>query len=143
MNILPRLERCPCCHSVNILRINSIKYDNEFKCLSKFTLKKTFKCKKCKEEIGIFVNQNQETKKLLWLSEIQIDEDYYNALKKLKDKKNKLNKTKLGKNYNLKKDEISHKIESINKIIYDSKIKLKIKFKIQKRLGSTNHPFDH
>ena len=143
MNILPRLERCPCCHSVNILRINSIKYDNEFKCLSKFTLKKTFKCKKCKEEIGIFVNQNQETKKLLWLSEIQIDEDYYNALKKLKDKKNKLNKTKLGKNYNLKKDEISHKIESINKIIYDSKIKLKIKFKIQKRLGLTNHPFDH
>ena len=74
---------------------------------------------------------------------MQIDEDYYNALKKLKDKKNKLNKTKLGKNYNLKKDEISHKIESINKIIYDSKIKLKIKFKIQKRLGSTNHPFDH
>ena len=143
MNILPRLERCPCCHSVNILRINSIKYDNEFKCLSKFTLKKTFKCKKCKEEIGIFVNQNQETKKLLWLSEIQIDEDYYNALKKLKDKKNKLNKTKLGKNYNLKKDEISHKIESINKIIYDSKIKLKIKFKIQKRAEFMNHSFNN
>ena len=60
----------------------------------------------------------------------------------MKDRRNKLNKTKLSAKYDSKAGEILSEIESINKAVHECKIKLKIKFKIQKRTGIDTRLFD-
>jgi len=142
VNILPKFERCPCCLSINFFKINGAEHKHGYKSLSNFKLIKKFKCKRCKEEIGIFLNRSNELKKLIWLSEINCEENYYDRLKKLKDRKNKLNKTKLSVKHDSKASEILSEIESINKAVHECKIKLKIKFKIQKRTGIDTRLFD-
>ena len=142
---LPKIKKCPCCDSINFISTNVIVYELKFKSLSNYALKKKFICRKCREEIGLFSNkQNQE--KLLWLNDLRCEENYYTQLNKLNERKAILNKNlngqtrkvKLSKNINEKYSQILSKICDIQKKIQSDKIKLKIKFKIQKRAGIIN-----
>ena len=126
---LPRVKRCPCCSSVNIVRVDGISYENNSKSLAKWILKKKVRCRKCKEEIGYF-SKNPKQEKFVWLNELMCDDFYFDRLNKLKNIQSKLGKT-IDEKYN----QVSHEIENIENLIRQEKIKLKIKFKIQKRSG--------
>ena len=81
---LPRVKRCPCCSSVNIVRADGVSYENNSKSLAKWILKKKIKCRKCKEEIGYF-SKNPKQEKFVWLNELMCDDFYFDRLNKLKN----------------------------------------------------------
>ena len=140
---LPYIKKCPCCGSINFVRIGGISGKHSFKGLSKYVLKKKFSCRICKEEIGLFSDQ-LNVEKLIWLNDYKCEENYYNQLNKLNERKSRLIKNLNGSTRKLKinKKIIEEKysktlseIKDIQKKIYLDKIKLKIKLKIQKRPG--------
>ena len=131
MSILPELKRCPCCESINLVRVNGITEDNPFKNLKHWKLKKRFDCRKCKEELGLFSNNSITKKetKMVWLNNLNIEEQYYYILNLLKKRKSKLAKVQDKKYFDTLKD-----IEDIENKIRMDKIKLKIKLKIKKKV---------
>ena len=146
---LPQMKRCPCCESVNIVLLNGLTYDHDFKGLENHSLKKKFICRRCKEEIVLFrsnSNNNKTKDILLWLNDFKCEENYYDRLRLLKQKKIKLtknsntqkNKIKLKSNYDNKYSETLLEIDNIQKKIRMDKVKLRIKMKIQKRVTTIN-----
>ena len=127
---LPKVKSCPCCGAANIITINDKLYRNEFKTLKNWDLRKRFFCRKCKEEIGLFIKkfESMQQEKLLWINDLICEDKYYDKLNKLNEKKNKLRKIR-----NTKYFEIDKEVNNIQKQIQTEKIKLKIKLKIQKR----------
>ena len=132
MSLLPELKRCPCCDTVNFVRNSgsAIQQENPFKNLKNWKLIKKFICRKCKEELGLFSNSSSLKSKteLIWLNNLNIEENYFNKLNVLERRKNKLAKTQDRKYFETLKN-----IEDIQEKIRLDKIKLKIKLKIQKR----------
>ena len=134
MQLIPgvKLLKCPCCGSVNVVRVNGVTYNNNYKSLEDYILKKNFICRKCKEEIGLFHkeanNKKEKIEKVLWLEDVKCNDQYYEILKKLEDVKIKNIKSKNKKYY-----EAVSEIDNIYKKIRQDKIKLKIKLKIQKK----------
>ena len=134
MQVIPglKLSKCPCCGSVNIIRINGAAYINNFKSLKSYTLKKIFNCRKCKEQIGFFSKETEngytKNTETFWLEDVKCNEKYYETLKKLDDTKLKNIKSK-----NKKYHEALKEIDSIHKLLRDDKVKLRIKLKIQKK----------
>ncbi len=130
MSLMPFVKRCPCCRAVNLVTDNNDQFIelNQFKNLKDWKFKKKINCRKCKEQLGLFVDESNKLTQLYWLSSLKCDEIYY-------DKLNKLNniKTKLSKHPNKKYYEILKEIQNINNKIRMDKIKLKIKFKIQNK----------
>ena len=131
MSFLPEINRCPCCDTVNIVRIKNDTNGkaNPFKNLKGWKLGKRFHCRKCKEELGLFLNDtSNDRKKIVWLNSLKVEESFYDRLRILENSKNKLAKNPNDKYYQILKE-----IEDIkDKIRYDQ-IKLRIKFKIIKR----------
>ena len=127
---LPKVKSCPCCGATNIITINDKLYRNEFKTLKNWDLRKRFFCRKCKEEMGLFIKEFESIRKekLLWINDLICEDKYYDKLNKLNEKKSKLRKVR-----NTKYFEIDKEVNNIQKQIQAEKIKLKIKLKIQKR----------
>ena len=133
MITLPKVRECPCCYSINFVKVKGDKYNNGFRVLKNWTLKSEFKCRKCKEEIGFFVANTDYKEKLVWLDDLKCEDIHYDRLKKLKEQRNKLNK-----HHNKKYYKIINEINLIENKIRADKIKLRIKVKIQKRVNIPN-----
>ena len=135
MSLLPKIKRCPCCRTMNFITTNGVKYENTFKSYASWELKKKINCKKCKQELGLFVNKNEE--KILWLDYLRCDDVWHDQLNKLLVQKNKK------KNLNT----ITKEIQNIQNQIRESKVKLKIKLKIVNKKIFARHeywsPFFH
>ena len=129
MNFLPKIKRCPNCYSVNILKINGVSYDNNFKSLSDWTLKKKFNCRKCKINLGLFINNLNKVEKLIWVDLLNCSEIHSVELNKLQKNKNKYEEKGNKKEY-LK---VIKNIENIQNQIRLDQVKIKIKVKIQNR----------
>jgi hypothetical protein len=128
MSIFPKIKPCPACGSLNLIKTNSIAYENNFKSLGDWVLKKIFNCRKCKIELGLFFHKKLENKnKLIWTDFIKCEENYYNVLQRLQ-----VNKIKYQKNKE-KYYKILDEIRAIQNEIHLTQIKLKIKHKIQHR----------
>tara|TARA_Y100000590_G_C15448346_1_gene911675 strand:+ start:368 stop:769 length:402 start_codon:yes stop_codon:yes gene_type:complete len=130
---IPRVKKCPCCDTVNFIKIGKQTYANEFKTLAHWILQKKFQCRKCKEEIGLFLNVSENFEKLIWLNALKCEENYYEQLNSLENRK-----ARLGKKSNEKHNEISNNIASLKEKINQEKIKLKVKFKIQHPTSKIN-----
>jgi hypothetical protein len=134
VQIIPgiKLEKCPCCGSANIIRINGITYNNNHKSLEGYILKKIFNCRKCKEQLGIFLKEdnteNKKTTKIFWLEDVECNDQYHEIIKKLEDVKFKNTKSK-----NKKYHDALNEINVIQKKIKEEKVKLRIKLKIKNK----------
>jgi len=134
MQIIPgiQLSNCPCCGSANIIRVNGITYNNTYKSLEGYILKKIFNCRKCKERMGLFLKDAEDgykkVTKVLWLEDVQCNDEYHEIFKKLDDIKFKNIKTKNKKYY-----EALRGIDDARKQLREAKVKLRIKLKIQKK----------
>ena len=129
MSIIPEIKRCPCCQTLNFIRVSAVIEESNFKNLKNWKLKKKFICRKCKEELGIFINNSKKSgEKIIWLNNLNIEEYYYNKLNSLEKIKNKLSKIQNKEYFNVLKD-----IQNLENQMHLDKVKLKIKFKIQRR----------
>jgi hypothetical protein len=125
MRLFPKIKRCPCCDSINIINVNGIIYDNLYQSLRDWKLKKIFDCRKCNVELALFFNNSEKKEILLWVDYLKCEDNYYDQLNKLQINKEKYKRQK--KKYDLVVKEI---IDIQNKI-QTEKVKLKIKYKIQ------------
>ena len=89
MNILPKIKECPCCRSFNFIKINGINYENKFKSLFEWTLKKEFTCRKCNEELGLFINNENKNMKIIWIEFLKCEDVHFKKLCDLQLAKNK------------------------------------------------------
>ena len=127
MSYIPKIKKCPSCDAINLIRINGVSYENKFRSLYDWTLKKIFNCRKCKIELGLFFHINHQNEKLIWLDYLKCEDSYFNTLLALNIMKNKNKKSK--KKFN----KFSKEIQDIQKQIRLEQTKLKIKYKIQKK----------
>ena len=127
MNFLPKIKECPRCQAINVLKINGINYENVFKTLADWKLKKVFNCRKCNIEVGLFLHNNIKKKeRLVWIDLLKCEESYYDHLSQLQTCKVKCKKQ------SVKFYETQKKINDIQDKIRLDQIKLKIKTKIEK-----------
>ena len=127
MNLLPKIKKCPCCGSLNLFKVNGITYENNFKSLSNWTLKKLINCRKCKIKFGLFVNdESKEVEKVVWMEMLECEDICSDQLIKLQNNKEKYYE-KNNKEYN----KTLHEIETVQNKIRLDKIKIKIKVKMQ------------
>ena len=100
MNLLPKIKKCPSCGSLNLFSINGITYKNNFKSLSDWTLKKLIDCRKCKIELGLFINkENKKAEKIVWMELFQCEDVYLDELIKLQSDKVKYRQRSRNKEY--------------------------------------------
>ncbi|MAH53565.1 MAG: hypothetical protein QGF80_05390 [Pelagibacteraceae bacterium] len=126
--LLPRVRKCPRREGFNVFRVNGVTYENAFKSLADWTIKKIFNCRKCKIELGLFEHSDIEKKeKLVWIDLFKCEDYYYDQLKELQIDETK--NTKQSKKYHKVQSEITN---IRNKIALDQ-IKVKIKAKIKKK----------
>ena len=125
MTILPKIKSCPVCNGVNLVRINGIKYENRFKSLENWEIKKIFNCRKCRVELGFMQHREKNLEKLLWIDLFKCEDHYFSQLSKLQ-----LQKSKLKKNYK-KYNEVLSEINSIQNQIRSDQTKIKIKYKLE------------
>jgi hypothetical protein len=126
----PKFKRCPSCDKLNVVLINGISYKNNFKSLQEWTLKKVFKCRKCKAEVGIFLHTQYQHESIIWIDCFKFEDNHYDNLIKLEKEKRKYLKYKSDKKYN----SITKEIREIQNKIRLDQIKLKVKFKIERKV---------
>tara|TARA_B100000809_G_C14829777_1_gene420598 strand:+ start:53 stop:403 length:351 start_codon:yes stop_codon:yes gene_type:complete len=107
--------------------VNGVVYKNSFISLPNWILKKTFNCRKCFVELGLFYNTQHEIEKLIWLDFLSCEEVFYKKLIKLHETKEKNRDNE--KKYYRTLDEI----RKINNQIHLSKVKLGVKFRLEHR----------
>ena len=56
--------KCPCCNKLHFTRVNGLSFENPYKTLSEFTIKKRLKCGKCHNNLAIFVNNKTAKQRL-------------------------------------------------------------------------------
>jgi len=126
--MLPKIKRCPCCGALNLFRVNGISYENKFKSLIDWTLKKTIVCRKCGIEFGLFVNNKYKKalEQIVWIDILKCSDNRLDELNKLQKNKEKF---KL-QNKELKYINTLKEIECVLNQIREAKINVKIKAKI-------------
>ena len=129
MNLLPKIKKCPQCETFNFLRINGISYDNEFQTLKNWTLKSKILCRKCKIELGLFIDNHEKKEKLVWMDFVRCEETYLKKLDKLQKSKDKYREKNKEKEFM----KVIKEIQDIQNQIRLDQIKLKVKSKIQSR----------
>ena len=130
MNLLPKIKKCPHCETFNFLRVNGIIYDNEFQTLKDWTLKSKILCRKCKIEVGLFINNHDKKEKFIWMDFVRCEEVYLKKLDKLQKNKDKYKVKNKKKEF----EKTIREIQSIQNQIRLDQVKLKIKTKIENRL---------
>ena len=128
MRLLPKFKKCPSCDGLNAILVNGVSYENKFKSLQEWTLKKLFNCRKCRAKLGLFLHNNNQQENLIWIDLFKCEDDHYDNLLKLEKDKKKYVKFKSNKKYNAILKEIT---DTQNKIRLDQ-VKVKVKFKILK-----------
>ena len=130
MHLLPKIKNCPCCGSLNLFRVNGITYENNFKSLSNWTLKKLIDCRKCRIEFGLFINdENKEVEKIVWMEILECEDVCLDQLIKLQNNKEKYKEGNKNKEY----QKTLLQIQTIQNKIRLDKIKVKIKVKMQNK----------
>tara|TARA_B110000438_G_C15796344_1_gene643030 strand:+ start:82 stop:489 length:408 start_codon:yes stop_codon:yes gene_type:complete len=124
---LPKIKECPCCRKTNVILVNGIDYKNNFHSMSGWVIKKIFNCRRCKVELGLFVNNTDKKEKIIWIEIFKCEDAYFTqlgALQKIKEKN-------IGnqKKYDKTLDEIS----ILHNKIRAEQVKVKIKVKIQNK----------
>jgi len=126
--MLPKIKKCPCCSAFNLFQVNGIAYENKFKSLIDWTLKKTIFCRKCGIEFGLFINDKckKALEQIVWMDILKCSDNRVDELNKLQKNKEKF---KL-QNKELKYIKTLKEIECVLNQIREAKINVKIKAKI-------------
>ncbi len=136
-SFLPKIKSCPCCKTINVVKVNGVAYENKIEILSEWMLKKNFNCNKCKVKLGLFQHKSTKIENLVWIDFIRCEDFYNKDLHKLQKTKNNLyeEQNNIIKNEKMKKKYYAtvKKITDIQNKIRLNQTKLKIKVKIEQR----------
>jgi hypothetical protein len=134
--IFPIIKRCPCCSKVLFIKTNGITYENNFKNIQDYTIKKRFNCNNCGQDIALFIHNKTGIQKLLWMEYLENMDLLFFKLEDLRIKKKDLLNKKTDGDSAIK--DISKEMEIIKTKISEKQSKLRIKVKLIAGPGSEN-----
>jgi Ser-tRNA(Ala) deacylase AlaX len=120
--IFPIIKKCPCCSKVLFIKTNGITYENNFKNIQDYTVKKRFNCDNCGQDIALFIHNKTGIQKLLWMEYLENMDPLFFELEDLKIKKKELLNKKADGGSAIKN--ISKEIERIKIQISEKQSKL-------------------
>ena len=82
--------KCPCCNKLHFTRVNGLTFENPYKTLSEFTIKKRLKCGKCHNNLAIFVNNKTSETKIIWEEYYKVYDDAFQKQKDLQAEKDRI-----------------------------------------------------
>ena len=134
--IFPIIKKCPCCSKVLFIKTNSITYENNFKNIQDYTVKKRFNCDNCGQDIALFIHNKTGIQKLLWMEYLENMDPLFFKLEDLSMKKKDLLNKKTDSDSAIK--DISKEMKIIKTKISEKQSKLRIKVKLIAGPGSEN-----
>ena len=134
--IFPIIKKCPCCSKVLFIKTNGITYENNFKNIQDYTVKKRFNCDNCGQDIALFIHNKTGIQKLLWMEYLENMDLLFFKLEDLRIKKKDLLNKKTDGDSAIK--DISKEMEIIKTKISEKQSKLRIKVKLIAGPGSEN-----
>ena len=134
--LFPIIKKCPCCSKVLFIKTNGITYENNFRNIQDYTIKKRFNCNNCGQDIALFIHNKKGIKKLLWMEYLENMDLLFFELEDLRIKKKDLLNKKADGSGAIKN--ISKEIEKIKIQISQKQSKLRIKVRLIAGHGSEN-----
>ena len=134
--IFPIIKKCPCCNKVLFIKTNGTTYENNFKNIQDYTVKKRFNCDNCGQDIALFIHNKTGIQKLLWMEYLENMDLLFFELEDLRIKKKDLLNKKADGSGAIKN--ISKEIEKIKIQISQKQSKLRIKVRLIAGHGSEN-----
>ena len=134
--IFPIIKKCPCCSKVLFIKTNGITYENNFKNIQDYTIKKRFNCNNCGQDIALFIHNKTGIQKLLWMEYLENMDLLFFELEDLRIKKKDLLNKKTDSDSAIK--DISKEMKIIKTKISEKQSKLRIKVKLIAGPGSEN-----
>lgn len=125
--LFPIIKKCPCCSKVLFIKTNGITYENNFKNIQDYTIKKRFNCNNCGQDIALFIHNKTGIQKLLWMEYLENMDLLFFELEDLRIKKKDLLNKKVGGSAI---NNISKEIEKIKTQISEKQSKLRIKVRL-------------
>ena len=126
--IFPIIKKCPCCSKVLFIKTNGITYENNFKNIQDYTVKKRFNCDNCGQDIALFIHNKTGIQKLLWMEYLENMDLLFFKLEDLRIKKKDLLNKKTDGDSAIK--DISKEMEIIKTKISEKQSKLRIKVRL-------------
>ena len=134
--LFPIIKKCPCCSKVLFIKTNGITYENNFKNIQDYTVKKRFNCDNCGQDIALFIHNKTGIQKLLWMEYLENMDPLFFKLEDLSMKKKDLLNKKTDSDSAIK--DISKEMKIIKTKISEKQSKLRIKVKLIAGPGSEN-----
>ena len=134
--IFPIIKKCPCCSKVLFIKTNGITYENNFKNIQDYTVKKRFNCNNCGQDIALFIHNKTGIQKLLWMEYLENMDLLFFKLEDLRIKKKDLLNKKTDSDSAIK--DISKEMKIIKTKISEKQSKLRIKVRLIAGPGSEN-----
>ena len=127
---LMKFFRCPCCNKLHFTRVNGLSFENPFKTLKGFTIKKRLKCGKCHNNLAIFVNNVTSETKIIWEEYYKIYDDAQQKQKDLPQEKDQILRIDDEKEKQIQLEQVLKKIRKIQNDVAVSQSKLRIKARV-------------
>jgi transcription elongation factor Elf1 len=126
-----KLFRCPCCNKLHFTRLNGIQFENNFKTLKDYIIKRKIECSKCYINISILVHKENGSSKIIWDDYYKFEDETKNQMQKLQEYKDEILKN--DENDDMKRhrlESVLKEIRSIQNFVSKNQTSLRIKARI-------------
>tara|TARA_E500000075_G_scaffold104612_1_gene96944 strand:- start:131 stop:559 length:429 start_codon:yes stop_codon:yes gene_type:complete len=82
--------KCPCCNKLHFTRVNGQTFENSYKTLQEFTIKKRLKCSKCHNNLAIFIHNKTSETKIIWEEYYKVYDDAFQKQKSFQNEKDQI-----------------------------------------------------
>ena len=122
--------KCPCCNKLHFTRVNGLTFENPYKTLSEFTIKKRLKCGKCHNNLAIFVNNKTAETKLFGKNITKFMMMHSKKQKDLQSEKERILKIEDDQEKQQQLEVVLKKIRKIQNEVSTNQSKLRIKARV-------------
>tara|TARA_E500000178_G_scaffold193344_1_gene191321 strand:- start:82 stop:510 length:429 start_codon:yes stop_codon:yes gene_type:complete len=82
--------KCPCCNKLHFTRVNGLTFENTYKTLQEFTIKKRLKCSKCHNNLAIFIHNKTSETKVIWEEYYKVYDDAFEKQRDFQNEKDQI-----------------------------------------------------
>ncbi len=122
--------KCPCCNKLHFTRVNGLSFENPYKTLKNFNIKKRLKCSKCHNNLAIFVNNSNSEIKIIWEEYYKVYDDAFEKQNDLQSEKEQILKIEDENEKQKQLELILKKIRKLQNEVATSQSRLRIKARV-------------
>tara|TARA_B100000035_G_scaffold296093_1_gene287734 strand:+ start:827 stop:1216 length:390 start_codon:yes stop_codon:yes gene_type:complete len=111
-------------------RVNGLSFENPYKTLGDYTIKKRLKCGKCHNNLAVLVHNKTSETKVIWEEYYKLYDDAYQKQKQLQKEKDQILKLDNEKKKQSQLEVILKKIRVIQNDVSTKQSKLRIKARV-------------